>query len=174
MKLDIEKLHFKPQNENISFIFHDNSVLKFWTPSILIPFGIDDEYNKKLLKLEINTELTQHIHLKKIILKIENMIKKKLDLEDLEFKSILKNRPNKADLVECRLKMYKNNIVTQIEYQDKDNNYLKTIYDLEKKSNIKAEIEINGLWDFRDPNKTEKEKNKVGLTVYITKIIVVK
>ena len=63
----------------------------------------------------------------------------------------------------------KNRILTDIEFQDKDNNYLKTIYDLPKQSYLKVNLEINGLWDYRTD---KKESNKCGLIVYTTKIFV--
>ena len=177
MKLDIDKIEFKKINDNIYQIFNDKNILKFWTPPICIPFGIDDEYGKKILRLALNIEstnkyLNQHIHLRKVILHIEKLIKKKLNIDDMEFKSIIRTKENKSDIVECRLKTYKDNIITQIEYEDKTNNYLKTIYDLSKMSYIKAEIEINGLWEYR--NHETKSNNKVGLTVYVSKIIVLK
>jgi len=65
----------------------------------------------------------------------------------------------------------KNNLITTVEYEDTNNNYLKTLYDLPKQSYVKAQIEINGLWDYRTD---KKDKNKIGLTVYITKIYVYK
>ena len=65
----------------------------------------------------------------------------------------------------------KNNIVTTIEYQNNDNNYLKTIFDLPKQSYIKVLFEIYGIWDYRND---KKEKNKVGLILYANKIIVLK
>jgi len=171
MKIDINKLELKNVNKNISLVYHDDITLRFWSPPILAPFGIDNEYNKYLLKLELNENIEKHIHLKKIILHIENLIKKKLNIQDEEFKSVIKKRPNKKDLIECRIKTIKNSIQTRIEYEDKDNNYLKTIFDLQKQSNIKLQLEINGFWDYRNENK---EKNKCGLILYATKIIVVK
>lgn len=171
MKLDIAKIELKNVANNIFIIHHNDVTLRFWTAPILAPFSLDNEYNKYLLKLEINEKNEEHIHLKKLILHIENLIKKKVGIEESEFKSIIKNRNNKPDLIECRLKTMKNNILTLIEYEDKDNNYLKTIFDLPKQSNIKVQIEINGLWDYRNE---KKEKNKCGLIVYITKIIVLK
>ena len=176
MKLDINKLEFKNVSPNIYQIFHDNNILQFWTPKILAPFGIDTEYNKQLIKLELDVSDTnkyknEHIHLKKIIQHIEKFINKKFEIGNEEFKSVIKNRPNKNDMLECRIKTIKNNILTTIEYEDKDNNYLKTIYDLPKQSYIKAQIEINGLWDYRNENK---DKNKIGLIIYIKKIIVLK
>ena len=52
-------------------------------------------------------------------------------------------------------------------------NYLKTIYDLPKQSYVKIQFEINGLFDYRN-DENENEKNKAGLIVYATKIIVLK
>lgn len=171
MKIDINKLEFKKINENISLIYHDNKTLRFWTPLILAPFGIDNEYNKYLLKLEIDDKIDEHVHLKKILLHIENLIKKKLDISDLEFKSIIKYRENNSDLIEPRLKNIKNNITTIIDFEDKENNYLKTIFDIKKQSYYKVQLEINGFWDYRTE---KKERNKSGLIVYVTKIIVPK
>ena len=53
---------------------------------------------------------------------------------------------------------------------NKEEGYLKTIYDIPKLSMIKAQIEINGLWDYRGINS--KETNNAGLIIYIHKIIV--
>ena len=167
MKIDVNKINLKEVSENIFTITHDNSTLKFWTPEILVPFGINNEYGKYLIKLEIDEDKEEHIHLKKLILHIENLIKKKLNLEEHhEFKSVVKKRDKKSDIIECKLKMMKDNIITNIEYRNEDKNYLKTIYDLQKQTYIKAQIEINALWDYRSTTK------KCGLLVYITKIIV--
>jgi len=169
MKLDINKIELKQSTDNIYQILHDGIALKFWSPKILVPFGIDNEYNKYLIKLEINKDDLQHEHFKKILLHIENLIKKKLNVEDIEFKSIVKPREKKNDMIECRVKSVKNNITTTIEFEDKDNNYLKTIFDLPKQSYVKSQIEIYGLWDYRTD---KKEKNKIGLIVYINHITV--
>jgi hypothetical protein len=172
MKLDINKLEINKIAENIYNIQHDNTILKFWSPKILVPFGIYEEYNKNLLGMEFDDKNhIDHDHFRKVIKHIENLIKKKLNIEDIEFKSIIKNRAPKNDLLECRIKSIKNNVITLIEFEDKETNYLKTLYDLPKQSYIKAQIEINGLWDYRTENK---EKNKVGLIVYVTKIIVLR
>ncbi len=171
MKLDINKIEFKSTTDNIQLITHDGAMLRFWSPKILAPFGIDNEYGKQLLKLELDESVMEIAYFKKLMIYIESMIKKKLIINDNEFKSVIKKREKKDDMMECRLKTMKNNILTEIEYEDKDNHYLKTIYDMPKQSYIKAQIEINGIWDYR----TEKqESNKCGLIVNIKKIIVLK
>ena len=87
MKLDINKLEFKKNNENIYQILHDNNILKFWSPSILLPFGLDNEYDKYLIRLEldekdINNNNFNHSHLKKIFLHIEKIVKEKLNIDN--------------------------------------------------------------------------------------------
>jgi len=174
MKIDINKLEFKKNNDNIYQILHDNNILKFWSPSILIPFGLDNEYDKYIIRLELNEKdknTNNHDHLKKIFLHIEKIVKEKLNIDDYEFKSIIKKRDKKDDLIECKIKTIKNSIITTIEYEDTENNYLKTIFDLPKQCYVKVLFEIYGLWDYRTE---KKEKNKVGLILYATKIIVQK
>ena len=173
MKLDKDKFTLKEVNENMYNILYDNSTLKFMGPKILLPFGLENEYGKYLIKLELDKENDEHIFLKKIILHLEKIIKEKLEIKNDDiFKSILQKRKNNNEFLECRIKNIKNNMVTTIEYEDKDNNYLKTIYDLPKQSYVKLQFEINSLWDYRDKNKIER--NKVGLIIYATKIIVMK
>ena len=176
MKLDINKIELKKNTENIYQLLHDNNILKFWSPPILLPFGLDNEYDKYLIRLEldendINNNNFNHNHLKKIFLHIEKIVKEKLNIDDAEFKSVLKKRGKKDDLIECKIKTMKNNIITTIEYEDKDNNYLKTIFDMPKQCYIKVLFEIYGLWDYRTD---KKDKNKVGLILYANKIIVLK
>ena len=176
MKLDINKIELKEVADHIFQLTHDNVALKFSGPSIVAPFGIDNEYNKYILRLELdendtNKNSLEHAHFKKIILHIEKLIKKKLNLEDFELKSVIRFREKNNPLIESRIKTMKKNIQTVIQFEDKDNNYLKTIFDLPKQSRVKVEFEIYGLWDYRS---LKKENNKVGLIVYVNKIIVLK
>ena len=174
MKLDINKLEFKKNTDNIYQILHDNTLLKFWSPPILVPFGLDNEYDKYIIRLELDEKdknNLNHDHLKKILLHIEKLVKEKLNIDDIEFKSIIKKREKKNDLIECKIKTMKNNIISSIEYEDNDNNYLKTIFDLPKQSYVKVLFEVYGLWDYRND---KKEKNKIGLILYANKIIVLK
>jgi hypothetical protein len=171
MKLDSKKMELKKINDNIFKLTYDNVKVNFWSPKILLPFGLDNEYNKYLIRLELDEEKIEHVHFKKILLQIEKNIKDKLELNSNEFKSIIKHRESNKDLIELKIKTFKNNIITKIEYEDKENNYLKTIYDLPKQSYVKVLLEIDGIWDYRID---KKENNKVGLTVFVNKIIVLK
>ena len=169
MKLDIEKLEIKNSAPNINLITHDNIVLKFFTCYLFLPFGIENEYGKTIAKLELDNNNAEHLQLKKVITHIENLIMKKMNIDEDEFKSIIRKRNGKNDMLEVRIKTMKNRILTDVEYLNKEVNYLKTIYDIQKKSTVKVQLEINGLWDYRTD---EKKSNRSGLIVYANKIIV--
>ena len=223
MKIDIEKIVFtetknnkkrtkidlyNDNNNNITSdknfkqIYHDGKVLQFWTPKMLMPFGIDNEYGKYMLKLEFDDDKNEeHAYFKKVILHIEKLIKKKLEIENdsIQWKSIIKKRENKSDIIELRIKNIKNNIQTEIlnnndnnidtgvlcklqtppeimrnlpisvENSKENDNYLKTIFDLKKQTYMKALIEINGLWDYRI---NDIDQNKVGLICYAAKLYI--
>jgi len=186
MKLDIDKLEFKAINKNIFQIFHNDEIIKFWSPKIKIPFGVDKDYDKYLLRLELdeedeNIEASKHSYFRKIILHLEKLIMTKLKSNNNQFKSILRKRPEKmgsvslqksTELLEFRIRNFKNTILTTIEYEDQENNYLKTIFEIPKQSYAKVLCEIYGYWDYRSENK--EESNKIGLIVYINKIIILK
>ncbi len=169
MKFDIDKIDIKNVAPNINTITHDNKTIRLWTCKLLLPFGLEDEYGKKIIKLELEENNNEHMQLKKIIEYLEKLIKRKMNVEDDEFKSVIRKRPSRKDMLEVRIKVMKNNILTEVEYEDKITNYLKTIYDLPKQYYIKVQLEINGFWDYRTE---QKDKNKCGLVIYATKIIV--
>lgn len=169
MKLDINKIDIKNVAPNINIITHNNIVLRFWTCHLSLPFGIENEYGKSILKLQLDNTKSDHLQLKKVIEHIEKLIIQKMNIEENEFKSVIKKRKDNNDMLELRIKTMKNKFLTEIEYENKESNYLKTIYDLQKQSIIKTQIEINGFWDYRTENK---DNNKCGLIVYANKIIV--
>ena len=52
-----------------------------------------------------------------------------------------------------------------------NNNNFDGVKKITKQSYVKIQLEVNGLWDYRNESK---EKYKAGLIIYITKIIVLK
>jgi hypothetical protein len=172
MRLDIEKFTFQDINKNIKNIKYNEKTLKFWSPIILAPFGVNNEYDKYLLKLELVKENEDHNHFRKIIETIETMIIQKLEIQNKEqFKNIIVCRPEKEDIVETKIKAFKGNIATIIEFKEKNNNYLKSVLELPKQSRVKVLLEIHGLWDYRNPDNPN-EKNKIGLIIYANKVVV--
>jgi len=172
MQLDKTTVELKLISDNIYKLTCSGKELKFWSPKMYIPFGIETEYGKKILKLgfidkENNKE---QLYFESIIKKVEKIIKEKLELDEIEFKSVIKIREKFGNLIETRIKMGRNCTLTTVEYQDKDANYLKTLYEMGSGIYVKVLIEINGIWNYKSPNKIEA--NKVGLIVYVNKIYV--
>jgi hypothetical protein len=172
MKLELDKFLLNDINKNIKTVQYNNKTLKFWSPPILAPFGIDKQYDKYLIKLELDKNNEEHNHLKRIIETVETMLLEKTNVENREqLKSVIYHRPNKLDIIECKIKMFKGNVATQVEFQNQEENYLKSVLEIPKQSKVKVLFEVNGLWDYRDPDNPT-ERNKIGLILYANKIIV--
>ena len=173
MQLDKTTIELNKIADNIFKLTCGGKDIKFWTPKLLIPFGIETEYNKKVLKLELlDNNDTEQTYFKNIIKKIENIIKEKLELNDNEFKTVIRTREKYNDIIETKIKMGRKCVLTTVDFEDKDNNYLKTIYEIGKNIHVKVLIEVNGIWDYR--TEGQKDNNKVGLIVYVNKIHVYK
>ena len=63
----------------------------------------------------------------------------------------------------------KNNILTKLTFDDKNKNYLKTIYELNTNFICDLILEIPTLWDFRN-NNNENNENKIGLILNLNNI----
>jgi len=178
MKLSKENITFKKVNENIYEILCQEQQIKFNTPKILIPFGIEDYYGKSIIKFELNEikqeknketiEYKKQTQLYKIIKNTEKYLSELLDLKEGELKSVIRERENQSSIIECRLKNMKKHIMVDITYQNPEENYLKTIWDIQNQTYANLFLEIYGYWDYRQENKVEK--NKVGLLIYIRSI----
>jgi hypothetical protein len=48
------EINFKKVDEHISMIFHETDMIKFWTPELYVPFGVDDNFGKYTIQLVID------------------------------------------------------------------------------------------------------------------------
>ncbi len=172
MKIESSKIQFQKIDEHVKLIYHNGKPIQFWTPELRVPFGIDENFGKYYLRLEIHQETKQHEMLKKILEKVESVVVKRFQLEEQELKSIFRRKIGDHDLLDIRLKEIKGHNQTTCEYENTRDNYLKTIFDIEKNSYVKVFLEIHGVWDYREGNEnTKKEKdNRVGLIVNALKV----
>lgn len=183
MKIHSDKIQFKPIDDHISLIFHETDMIKFWTPEIKAPFGVDENFGKHYLRLELDPNNTQHQNLKKIIEKVESILLKKLSMDPSDFKSVIRKKIQSKDtttneynpdIIDVRLKFIRNALVSTCEYENQRDHYLKTIYEIDKDSYVKVYLEIHGFWDYRSDFTTLHEENKkdrrVGLIVNALKV----
>ncbi len=176
MKIESDKINFKKIDEHVSLIFHETEIIKFWTPDLYVPFGIDENFGKYTIQLVVDKDTPQHINLKKIIEKVEKTLIKKLKLKKGELKSIFRRKMGDFDMLDIRLKQIKGKMITEYEFENKKDNYLKTIYEMEKESRVKVLLEVHGFWDYRKKNEELIEnselieENKIGLIVNILKM----
>lgn len=180
MKFDKAHISYIEENPNFYRVLHNGEIFSFTTPVMGIPFGIDQEYGKIMCRLEFPEDLkinTQYIHIKKILEKIEKYVCEQfnINIEKNELKSVFRKKEKLPDLIECRIKEIKDKVITKVEYENKSDNYLKTLFDIKEKSFGIAKLEWAGVFDYRekesDINNIEN-KHKIGIILYISKILV--
>jgi hypothetical protein len=178
-------------DDHISMIYHETDIIKFWTGPIKAPFGVDENFGKHYIRLELDENIKKHAIFKKIISKMESIVSKKLDLKEEELKPIARRKIGEHDLLDIRLKEVKSKIQTECVYENVRDSYLKTIYEIEPNSMVDVYVEIHGIWDYREkdisstlgiigkrklPNeevkviKEDQEVKRVGLIVNALKI----
>ena len=170
MKIQKDKLSFQKVDDHVHLIYHDMNVIRFWTPPLLVPYGVDENFGKYYIRCQTNESLPQHINLKKIIEKMESILKKKLKIEDSELKPIYRRKIGNDDLIDIRLKQIKSRLHVDCEYENKRDSYLKTVLQIDPGSYVRIYLEIHGYWDHRNMDSEEKKENSVGLIVNACKI----
>ena len=155
------KFSFIEINKNIYKIFYDNKPIEINIKNGIIPFGLEEEFNKYLLKIEVNSSDIS------IIYYIENLLLNIFNLNKDEIKSSIKIKENHNDLLICNFKNYNNKIIVNIKYNNNKNNYLKTIYDLNKDDICDYNIYVESIW-----YKKDSINKKAGLNIYVKKITI--
>ena len=177
MKFNKESLSYIQDKEHLYRVLHDGEIFSFTTPVMYIPFGVDQEYNKLICRLEFPEDSkmnTQYIHIRKIISKIEKYVCEKLNVQENELKSVIRKHSSFPDIIECHIKQCKNHIITKLEFEDKASNYLKTIYQIPDKSYGIAKIEWFGVFDYRNHEDCVDKTHKVGIVLNISSLYIKK
>jgi len=164
-------LTIKQTSNNYHSLKCKNKNIKFTVKNILCPFGIDDEYGNSVIKFELDQYNDKHIDIIKEIKEFEEKIKDQFGASDNEWKSLIHVRDNNNIFIECKIKKIKNTLLTKLTFEEKDKNYLKTIYELGNNFHSDIVIEIPTLWDFRKKLESEElNNNKIGLILNLFSI----
>ena len=164
--MNISKLKFQSKDKKFFNLRIGRNKLKYKIKNVLCPFGLENEYNNNIIKIELNNENENHINFIKLVNDLNDKIIEDFEAKDNEIKNNFRLRNDKF-VFNCRLKKFKNNIIANIKYNNSED-YLKTIYDFNKMSIIDAELELDNLWDFRE----NEQDNKLGYLININSIIV--
>jgi hypothetical protein len=159
---DVDFSKLKIVNNNI--LYEDKRGLNIITPKMRVPFGLDEEYGKYLLKLEFsdlynNDEITNFYE---FIKKLEEFFKNHYNNSGI-YKSLI--RLNRSyDPVFCAKVMERYNRLECSVVNKKDKS-LTTIYDIQKNSNVTALLSFDRVWEMSKQNKLRN-----GYIVYVRKI----
>ena len=139
-EINIDLITLLPNSDNYD-VKYNNNKLKFFTPIINIPFGLENEYKNLFLKMEFNKN-TENIKFLEIIKQIEN-----------KFNSILPC-PLKSELRDDH------KIISVI--KDKEHNYY-NIYNISRNQQIIGEIYIDKIWKYNDKFYYKWNYNKINI-----------
>ena len=162
----IVSLNIEQKSKNYFSLKNGKKNIKIRINNILCPFGIDEEYGHHVFKFEIDKNNIKHIELIEEIKDLEEKLKLQFSTNDNEWKSLINIRENENIFLESKVKKIKNKIITKLSFKNKNDNYLKTIYELKNNFISDIVLEIPTLWDFRNNN----ENNKIGLILNLDNI----
>jgi len=151
-------LELKRVNENLYKIFYNNKKIIMPINDAKVPFGLENNYNKYKLKIELKDNDT-----KDMIYEIENYLMDHFKITEKKFKSSIRKNKKYVDLLICNLKKYNNNIIVKIKYNSEDD-YLKTIYDISKDHIGNYSVHIDSVWYYPDSDF------ELGMNIFVNKI----
>lgn len=163
----IHSIKIEQKSNNYHNIKNNNKNIKIKINNILCPFGIDQQYGNSVVKLEINQNDEKHIEIINQIKELEEKFIENFNTNTDEWKSLINLKDNNNIFLECKIKKIKNNILTKLSFNDKEKNYLKTIYELNKNFTCDVVLEIPTMWDFRNNNN---DINKIGFILNLYSI----
>jgi len=155
-------MKFINQKKNfINILNNQEKIIKIKTPKLKCPFGIEFEYNKYLVKLEL-TNLNNNLEVKEFyenILEYIKEIQEYMKNTELIFSDFIRYS-NKYDPL---IKFYLPLRYDKFEVDFYKNGSLTTFKDIKKNDFLQLELELISIW---------KLKNKYGLNFKVKKIFI--
>lgn len=176
MKFEKSKITYIKEDENLYRVLHDGKIFSFQIPLMRIPFGVDEEYQKIVCRFEFpREETTQHKHLRRVIEKMEKYVSERFEVKEGELKSVIRPHETLPDLLECRVKRFRNTIGSTVEYEDRSKQYMKCILDVPPRSYATAKVEWFGVYDYRESGEGQGPlHHKVGIVLFVKELYVKK
>tara|TARA_B110000977_G_C11067799_1_gene488458 strand:- start:1026 stop:1502 length:477 start_codon:yes stop_codon:yes gene_type:complete len=158
--MDVSKITYTTKN----FIKYKSNNLKIRTPPVKIPFGLEESYGKKVLKLQLQGyETDDNMKLfYQIIRNIEQRNMVELGVDNTIYKSALYQKGDYPPLLTVKLEERYGKMMCELEKNQTDP--LKTLYDLQRNDRIILDLEFERIWDY---------KGKCGCIIKAHKIICV-
>ena len=155
-------MKFINQKKNfINILKNKDKTIKIKTPKLKCPFGIELEYNKYLVKLEL-TNLKKNIEIKEFYEKIEKYIKEVQEYmkdSNLLYSDFIRY----SDKYDPLIKFFLPVRYDKFEVDFYKNGSLTTFKDINKNDLLQLDLELVSIW---------KLKNKYGLNFKVKKIFI--
>lgn len=139
-------MKFKDQKKNFTNIFNNqDKIIKIKTPKLKCPFGIEFEYNKYLVKLELtdiknNTEINEF---NEIIQSYIKEIQEYMENSNLIYSDFIRY----SEKYDPLMKFYLPVRYDKFEVDFYKNGSLTTFKDINKNDYLQLEMELSSIWN---------------------------
>ena len=143
----------------IEILNNKNETINIKTPMLKCPFGLEEEYNKFLVKLELTNyknDLEINNFFKQII-SIEEEVKKFMEKDELFYNDIIRY----SDKFDPLIKFYLPFRYDKFEVDFYKNKNLTTSKEITKGCKLKLDLDVLSIWKFQ---------NKYGINFKVKKI----
>ena len=141
----IENLLIKKENKNFFQINvkdeNDFKNLILHVKNVFLPFGLEEFKNKYCINFEVDKESEFYTLIRLLESKLSELIE-----TEVELKSVFHKKPKFNLLCKSHIKMNKNLFITKYIKNNKEI----SLFELEKQKKYNLELEVSGIWIFRN------------------------
>lgn len=145
----IKDIKYIKEDKYIKLIYNDTN-LKIKFSNVIIPFGVEKNYNNYIIKIIRNSESHDLFTLIENIEEnnIQSLLSTNIDKNKFNYKSQIEYKVNYGTFLTLKIPIVKNQFCVSIYNKNKE---LINVFDLlRKKSKISLEFEIDSIWLFKD------------------------
>ena len=132
-KKNFFQINVKDENDFKNLILH--------VKNVFLPFGLEEFKNKYCINFEVDKESEFYSLIRLLESKLSELIETEVDL-----KSVFHKKPKFNLLCKAHIKMNKNLFITKFLKNNKEI----SLFDLEKQKKYNLELEVSGIWIFRN------------------------
>ena len=144
VNIDINLIEFSEANSNFINIKYLGKPITFFTPEVYVPFGIENQYNNYLFKIQLDLTKKNNLNLYNFIIKLEEKINEYINDN---IKSQVRVSKKYRPLLTCKIPYSYGKIQCNIKNINNEN---LNIFKLDKTLRMKCQLVIDKIYKFKD------------------------
>ena len=147
INIDIDKISLvKSIKSSYDFKYQDTNGIEFYSPELLVPFGLDKKYNDYFLNLQLlNYKTSKDVMMfYNFIVNLEKRIIDLLNITENQLNSQIRINNNYDPILYTKINTKYNKLIC--DYKSYSNENL-NIYELSKNTNVKVKLVLDKIWE---------------------------